>query len=137
MNLTDYLKGALVALGVLVMNVLLSVLVMVVYSYAIEPGHDAAFYEAAAPRIAPWSSVAFGIPLFYGAARLGAHWRPERNATAFAVAIVGFYALIDVAALLAEGVTASGAAIVGLSMGTKLGAALLGARGRATRTTGG
>ena len=94
----------------------------------IESGHDAADYEAPAPRIAPWSSVVFGIPLFFGVARLGACWRPERDATRFAIAIVSFYALVDVVALLIAGCTAGDAAITTLSMATKLGAALLGTK---------
>ena len=128
MKPADYARSALWALAILVVNVLISVVVMVVYSYAVEPGHDAAFYEAAAPRIAPWSSVVFGIPLFFGVARYGARRSPARNASAFALAIFGFYASIDITVLQFAGSTLAEAGIVALSMGTKLAAALAGAR---------
>ncbi len=128
MKATDYGKCALLALAIMIANVLCSVLVMVVYSYVIEPGHDAAFYEAAATNIAPWSSVVFGMPLFYGVARYCARGRPDRNANAFAIAIVLVYASIDVTALAFAGCTVAQAGIVALSLGTKLAAALLGAR---------
>jgi hypothetical protein len=113
-------------LAVMFVNVLISVLVIVVYSYAIAPGHDEAFYQAAAERIAPWSSVVFGAPLFFGAVYWLGRKRPERNAVAFALTCVGIYAALDITIILSVGGTLLG--VVALSMSTKLLGAYLGGR---------
>ena len=52
------------ALGVIVLNVVISILYMVVYSYVIDPGHDKAYYEAHVQIAAPYCSLVAGIPLF-------------------------------------------------------------------------
>jgi hypothetical protein len=128
----DFAKSVATALGILAINVLISVAVLVVYSYLVAPGHDAAFYDAAAQRIAPWSSVVFGGPLFFVAAFALARRRPDRPPMVFAVSIFGVYAIIDLAALFsAGGVGAPPIALIGvvaLSLGTKLVGALAGAR---------
>ena len=123
----DFTRAAGLAVAIMIINVLLSVVVIAVYSYAIAPGHDAAFYEAAAPRIAPWSSVTLGAPLFFGAAYWSARRRPDRNALAFAGAIFLVYAAIDVTVVLAAGGPEGQIGVVLLSLGTKLAAALGGA----------
>lgn len=124
----DVAKAAGVALAIMVVNVTISVVVMIVYSYAVDPGHDAAYYEAAAQRIAPWSSVVFGAPLFFFATYRLAQARPERNAARFAVAVFGFYAAVDLLALVAAGSVGSLLGVVALSLTTKLVGALAGAR---------
>ena len=125
----DIAKAAGVALAIMVVNVLISVLVMVVYSYLIDPGHERAFYDAAARRIAPWSSVVFGAPLFFFAVRWLTRRRPDRKAMAFAATCFGFYAAVDIAVLLGEASwVASTVAIAALSLVTKLIGALAGAR---------
>jgi hypothetical protein len=124
----DVLSAVGLSLALLVVNVLISVLVIVVYSYGIEPGHDEAFYEAAAQRIAPWSSVVFGGPLFFAGAGWQARRRPDRDALAYAVTCVASYAVVDVSVLIAAGGTTSDAGIVTLSLLTKLVGALIGAK---------
>ena len=52
----DFAKAAGVAVAVLVLNVLIAILVVFVYSVLIDPGHPREYYDAAAPRIAPWCS---------------------------------------------------------------------------------
>jgi hypothetical protein len=124
----DFAKAAGVAMIIMVVNVLISILVITVYSYSIAPGHDAAFYEAAAQRIAPWSSVVFGAPLCFVAAYHLGRRHPDRNATVFAAVFVGVYAVVDLAILFASGGLSSLLGIVVLSLTTKLIGALIGAR---------
>ena len=61
--------AAVFALGVMFVNVLISVLYVVVYSYLIDPGHDAEYYQAHAQVAAPYSSIIAGIPLMFVAGR--------------------------------------------------------------------
>lgn len=127
MNLLDFLKALGVALLLMVLNVVAAFGVVWVYSMFIEPGHDEAFYAAAAQRIAPWSSIFAGVLLFFLGSWLLAWRRTGRNGYLFAAAVVGVYAAIDVSVLLAAGATAAMSAIVAASMLSKLGAALAGA----------
>lgn len=124
----DYAKAFLTAIALLIVNVAISYVVVAVYAYLIEPGHENAFYEAAAQEIAPWSSVIFGILLFFLAGRYFARRNPERNGIVFALAIAASYAAIDIAIILSLGAFSSIAAIFVLSMTTKALAGYLGAR---------
>ena len=45
------------ALGVMAANVAISILYMVVYSHAIDPGHEKAYYEAHIRIVAPYCSI--------------------------------------------------------------------------------
>lgn len=128
MSLLDFLKAAGVALLVMVLNVAIAFAVVFAYSIFVAPGHDEAFYQAAALRIAPWSSVVAGIPLFFGAAYFFAKRRPSRNRYAFAATFTGIYAAVDIAAVLGEAGAGGLMPIVALSMVTKLAAALFGAK---------
>jgi hypothetical protein len=123
----DVGKSALVAIALLLVNVAISIAVIAVYSYAVAPGHEAAFYDAAAQRIAPWSSVVFGGPLFFAAAYLLSRKPRDRNPMAFALSMFGVYALIDLGVMVAAGALAAHAAIVALSLTTKLVGAIAGA----------
>jgi hypothetical protein len=127
MKATDILKALALALGIMVVNVAISFAVVAVYSIAVEPGHPEAFYQAAAQRIAPWSSVVFGAPLFFLVAFWNARRDPERRGLAFAACIAGFYGVVDVLLLFAAGATLGAAGIVTLSLTTKLAGPLLGA----------
>jgi len=53
------------AILILIVNVGLSVVYMVFYSYFINPGHDERFYRDHVQIAAPYCSIFFGIPLFY------------------------------------------------------------------------
>src|SRR5687767_7264621 len=53
------------ALGVMAVNVAVSILSMVVYSYAIDPGHEKPYYEAHIKIAAPYCSIVAGIPLMF------------------------------------------------------------------------
>ncbi len=126
MTLLDILKALGLTLALMALNVAIAFAVVWAYSAFVEPGHDAAFYQAAAQDIAPWSSIFAGMLLFFAAMRWLA-WRPGRNGFAFAVTVVAIYAAIDLSIMAAAGVSGAMAAIVAASMLSKLGAALLGA----------
>jgi hypothetical protein len=51
-----------VALLVMIVNVVVSVLYMVVYSYVIDPGHDKQYYDDHIQIAAPYCSIVAGIP---------------------------------------------------------------------------
>lgn len=128
MKPADFLKAAIAAVAILAINVALAFGVVAVYSYAIEPGHDSAFYERAAERIAPWSSVVFGALLFYLFARMLGRRRPERSALAFALVMFAIYAAIDLSVLVAASAFPQYAVVIAVSLATKLATAILGAR---------
>jgi hypothetical protein len=75
----DFAKAAGVTTVVLVLNVIGSILVVLAYSFFIEPGQSKEFYDAAALRIAPWCSYTIGTALFFGAGYFCARRRPQRN----------------------------------------------------------
>jgi hypothetical protein len=127
MTVWDFIKAIGIALALLVLNVAVAFGVVAVYSIAIEPGHDPSFYESAAQRIAPWSSVVAGIVLFFLAALWLAWRRAGRNGYLFAAAFALIYAALDVTIIVMSGAILLLGLIVTLSMLTKLGAALAGA----------
>jgi hypothetical protein len=108
------------ALGVMAVNVAISILYMVVYSYVIDPGHEKEYYEAHVKIAAPYSSIVAGIPLFF----LVGRW----VGTGPAMLVWLVYAVIDVTAMAASGLTLRSSAVVAVSMLTKLASAYLGAR---------
>ncbi len=116
-----------VALLVLVLNVAISILYMVVYSYIIDPGHDEQYYQEHIQLAAPYSSIIMGVPLMFAAGWWVSRWWEREFATKAAFTIWLVYAVIDIAVLLASGVTATAAMFVTVSMVLKLAAVLLGA----------
>ena len=108
------------ALGVMVVNVAITILYMVVYSHAIDPGHEKAYYEAHVRIAAPYCSIVAGIPLMF----LVGWWVGMRPA----IIVWLVYAVIDVAVLAASGLTLRISVLAAVSLFTKLGSAYLGAR---------
>ena len=123
MGVVDFLKAAGTAIAILVVNVAISFGAVATYAVFIDPGRQAAYYEAAAQWIAPLSSVMFGWLLFFLAIRILSN-KPERNALFFALATFGFYAAIDVGIIAAAGELRSIAPIVAVSLASKLVGAL-------------
>ena len=127
MSVLDLVKAIGVALLLMVANVAVAFGVVAFYSFVIEPGHDAAFYQAAALSIAPWSSVAAGALLFFGAMRWLGWRRAGRNGYLFAASVAAIYAAVDLAVVATEGMPALLAPVVAISVVSKFAAALLGA----------
>ena len=116
-----------VALLVLVANVAASILYMVVYGYVINPGHEKEFYDAHIQVAAPYSSIVAGIPLMFLAGWWVGGWWQGEFAVKSALVIWLTYAVIDVAIVLAVGITWKDAVLVAVSLLTKLAAVYLGA----------
>ena len=114
------------ALGVLVVNVLISVLWVAVYSLLINPGKDPAYYQEYAQTAAPYSSIIAGIPLMFLAGRWIGSKFPANKSVKAALAVWLVYFLIDFAVIAASGALAQIAALFTISFLTKLGAAYLG-----------
>ncbi|CAN5150672.1 hypothetical protein BH11PSE2_BH11PSE2_04800 [soil metagenome] len=124
MKLIDYAKAFGVGLLLFALNMGFAIAVIFGWSILIEPGHDDAYYNAAALRIAPWCSYIIGTSLFLLAGWLSARRKPERNALVFALVFTVLYALIDTASVgFADLLTLA----FPLSNGAKLVAALAGA----------
>jgi hypothetical protein len=123
MKAIDFLKAFGIALGVMIVNVAISFVVVFAYSLWVEPGHDEAYYEAAAQWIAPWSSIAFGWMLFFIACFVLSR-KGDRNALAFAITAFAVYAAFDLGILGAAGTLTSIAPMVALSLSSKLAGAI-------------
>jgi hypothetical protein len=116
------------ALGVMIVNVLIHVVYMVIYSYLIDPGHDEAYYEAHALVSAPYSSIVAGTVLMFFAGRwVGSKFPPENSVKA-ALAVWLVYFVMDIAIVTAAGVFVSMGVVIAISLGTKLAGAWLGGR---------
>lgn len=114
------------AIFILVVNVGLSVLYMFFYGYFINPGHDEQFYQEHVKIAAPYCSIVFGIPLFYFVCRwIGGRWEKD-FAVKSAISVWIVYALIDVIALVASGLTFWISGLMTISLITKLISAYLG-----------
>ncbi len=108
------------AILILVVNVALSIVYMVFYSYVINPGHDEQFYQEHIKIAAPYCSIVFGISLFYFVCRwIGGKWEKDFSVKA-AVSVWIVYALIDVTALIASGLTFWIVVLMTISLITKL-----------------
>jgi hypothetical protein len=114
------------AVFILIVNVGLSVAYMFFYSYLLNPGHDERFYQEHIKTAAPYCSIFFGIPLFYFVCRwIGGRWE-KKFALKSAISVWIVYALIDVTALIASGLTLNITILAAISLLTKLISAYLG-----------
>jgi hypothetical protein len=95
MKPADSMKAAGIAAVVLMLDVLLAVGVVYGWSIFIEPGHHRAYYAAAGVPIARLSTRIAGTALIFAASWWAARRNPQRNAVAFAVMVVIYYALMD------------------------------------------
>jgi hypothetical protein len=117
-----------VALGVMVINVAITVLYMVVYSYIINPGHEKAYYDAHVKIAAPYCSIAAGVPLmFLTGWWVGGFWGGQHGVRSALIVWIA-YASIDLAAVAASGLTFKLCVLVAVSFLTKLAAVYFGAR---------
>ena len=116
-----------VALLVLVANVAGSILYMVVYSHVIDRGHEEQYYRDHIKVAAPYCSIVAGIPLMFLAGWWVGGWWEGEFAVKAALIVWLVYALIDISALLAAGLTTRIAVLVAVSFLTKLAAVYAGA----------
>jgi hypothetical protein len=108
------------AIFILIVNVGLSVLYMVFYSYVINPGQSEQFYQDHVQIAAPYCSIVFGIPLFYFVCRrLGGRWEKDFAVKA-AILVWLVYALIDAGVLIAAGLSLTITVLMTISLLTKL-----------------
>ena len=117
----------------LVVNVALSFVYMVVYSHLIDSGHDERYYREHVKVAAPYCSIVAGIPLMFLAGWWIAAWWEVAFAVKAALMVWLIYALIDIAALTAAGLTTRLAVLAAVSLLTKLAAVYLGALARIAR----
>ena len=114
------------AITVLVANVVIHILYMVAYSYLINPGQDAAHYQAHANLSAPYSSILIGMPLMFLVCRwVGRRFAARLSVTA-ALLVWLVYFLIDISVLVFAGELSRVAVLFVISFVTKLAAAFLG-----------
>jgi hypothetical protein len=114
------------AIAVLVTNVAIHVLYMVAYSYVINPGQDAAHYQAHAQLSAPYSSIFVGMPLMFLVCRwIGKKFAAQFSVTA-ALLVWLVYFLIDITVVVFAGELGRLALLFVISFVTKLAAAYLG-----------
>src|SRR6185436_1534902 len=102
-----------VALLVLVVNVAVSILYMVVYGHLIDPGHEERYYQEHIKVAAPYCSIVAGMPLMFLAGWRVGGWAEREFAVKAALMVWLAYVLIDIAALLASGLTARIAVLFG------------------------
>lgn len=114
------------ALGVMIVNVLISVLWVAVYSFLINPGQDEAFYQEYAKRSAPYSSIIAGMPLMFLAGRWIGSKFARANSVKAALLVWLKYFLIDLIVIVAAGALEQIALLFTISFVTKFAAAYLG-----------
>jgi hypothetical protein len=123
------------ALGVMIVNVLISVLWVAVYSFLINPGQDQAYYQAYAQMSAPYSSIIAGMPLMFLAGRWIGSKFPKANGIKAALLVWLIYFLIDLTVIVAAGALAQIAFLFAISFVTKFAAAYLGGLSAQKRAT--
>jgi len=114
------------AVAVLIVNVGIHILYMVIYSYLLNPGQDAAHYQAHAELSAPYSSIVVGMPLMFLVCRwVGGKFAAQLSITA-ALFVWLVYFLIDITVLVFAGEIFRLLLLFIISFVTKLAAAYLG-----------
>jgi hypothetical protein len=111
---------------VLVVNVAISVLYMVVYGHLIDPGHDEQYYRNHVQVAGPYCSIVAGVPLMFLAGWWVGGWWEGGFAIKAGLTIWAAYTLIDIAILLAAGLTSRVAVLIIISFATKLAAVYFG-----------
>ena len=115
-----------IAVLVLVVNVGISILYMVFYSYLLDPGHDQPYDRNHIQIAAPYSSIIAGMPLMFLAGWWVGGWWEGEFAIKAGLTIWVAYALIDITFNLASGLTTRIAILAAISLATKLAAVYLG-----------
>ena len=114
-------------LGVMAANVAVTILYMVVYGHVIDRGHEKAYYDAHVQIAAPYCSIVAGIPLMFLAGWWAGGFWGAKLAVPSALIIWASYAVIDLAIVVASGLTFRMGVLVAISSLTKLAAVYGGA----------
>jgi hypothetical protein len=125
-----------VSLLVLVANVAASVLYMVIYGHVVDPGHEPQYYNDHIQVAGPYCSIVAGIPLMFIAGWWVAGWWGRTLGIKAALFVWLAYAVIDLAILLAAGMSLRVGILFVVSFATKLAAAFCGAWVRVRRQPG-
>jgi hypothetical protein len=118
---------------VLVANVALSIVYMVIYGHLIDPGHEESYYQDHIQVAAPYCSILAGMPLMFLAGWWVAGWWQCEGGLRAGFIVWLVYFLIDLAVVLAAGITPQVAGLVFVSFLTKLLAVWIGGRVRKQR----
>jgi hypothetical protein len=114
------------AIAVLILNVGIHILYMVIYSYLINPGQDAAYYQSRAEASAPYSSIVVGMPLMFFVCRWISRKFTARFSLTAALLVWLVYFLIDITVLIFAGELFRLAWLFIISFVTKFAAAFAG-----------
>ena len=125
-----------VAVLVLVANVAASILYMVVYGHVLDPGHARQYYNDHIQVAGPYCSIVAGIPLMLLAGWWVAGWWRRALGVRAAWILWLAYTVIDLAILLAAGMSFGVRLLFVVSFATKLAAAHFGASLRIARPAG-
>ena len=109
-----------VALLVLIANVAASFLYMVVYSYVIDRGHDEQYYRDHIKVAAPYCSIVAGIPLMFLVGWWVGGWWEGSFAARAALIVWLAYVLIDIAVLVAAGLSTKVAILFAVSFSLQI-----------------
>jgi predicted tellurium resistance membrane protein TerC len=107
---------------------------MVVYGHIIDPGHEAPYYNDHIQVAGPYCSIVAGMPLMFLAGWWVAGWWQRTPGVKAALVVWLAYTGIDLAILLASGVTFTVGVLFILSLATKFAAGYFGALLRVGRT---
>lgn len=127
MTITRMVSLIGVAVLVMALNVAFTFLYMVVYGHFINPGHPEDFYQRHVQTAAPYCSIIAGVPLMFLAGYWVAGWNQPPSGITSALVVWATYAVIDLAILLAAGISPKVALLFSVSFLTKLAAAYVGA----------
>jgi hypothetical protein len=126
----DHIRWGWVALTVVGLEIALiisAIAWVAIYSYLINPGHDAVYYQNHAQFASPIVSVVVGMPYLFFACRWVGR-KAGTRAVAMCLSIWLILFLIDVLLILLGGLTAYIGAMVVISHATKMLAAYFGGR---------
>lgn len=127
MRIGDMIKALIVGAVALALDFLVVFVLVGGYAMFLNPGQTQAFYDAAAPEIATWSTRIVGPLLLLVFSLWFCRWGSCRSALGFALFVFLGYAIADIATGVALD---AGRALIGpsfaISMGLKFAGAMIG-----------
>lgn len=121
------MRAILLAIAAMIIGIVLTILWVAIYSAAIEPGRDLAYYQDYATASAPLVGIIVGIPILFVAGWFAGRGHSGTRAISAGAAVGIAYAVVDVAVLfLFAGDREIPWTMVGLSYATKIAASAAG-----------